>query len=128
MADLTSGRRIVATMEFDELTLVRLVTPANPIEYSEQDALRLQDAHLAHLHSLWSEGLLLAAGPARGDDAVRGLSLLRADEDVARALMARDPSVAAGRFEVEYLSWSVPAGMIVSGEGAPPSSTAEARS
>jgi uncharacterized protein YciI len=115
-------------MEFDDLTLCRMVKGPQADELSRDDAIRLQDAHLRHLHELWSQGLLLAAGPAAGDDRVLGLSLLRGDADVAQALMARDPSVLGGRFAVEYLSWSVPTGMVISGEGAPPASLAEAQS
>jgi uncharacterized protein YciI len=115
-------------MEFDELTLARLVNPRVPADLSADEAARLQDAHLAHLHSLWLQGLLVGAGPAQGDDTVRGLALLRADTDTTRALMERDPSIQGGLFELEVLTWFVPAGMVVSGEGAPPSSVAEARS
>jgi uncharacterized protein YciI len=115
-------------MDFDDLTLVRMVKPANPVEFSTEDAVRLQDAHLNHLHTLWSQGLLLAAGPAQGDDTVLGLGIVRGDLDAARALMSQDPSVIEGKFGVEYLSWSVPAGMVVSGEGVPPRSIAEALS
>jgi uncharacterized protein YciI len=115
-------------MEFDDLTLVRVVAGPKADELSPEDAVRLQDGHLHHLHELWSQGLLLAAGPAGGDDAVLGLALIRGTVDVAQALMARDPSVVEGRFAIEYLSWFVPAGMVISGEGAPPSSLAEARS
>jgi uncharacterized protein YciI len=115
-------------MDFDELTLVRIVSGPSADDLSTDDAIRLQDAHLKYLHQLWSEGLLLAAGPAGGDDSVLGLGLLRTDVDTARALMSRDPSVLAGHFGVECLNWTVPAGMVISGEVAPPSSLAEARS
>jgi uncharacterized protein YciI len=113
-------------MDFDDLTLVRMVTPSDPVELSPEESFRLQDAHLAYLHELWSQGLLIAAGPASGDDNLRGLSIIRGDVEVARALISQDPSVLGGKFEVEYLSWSVPAAMVVSGEGAPPKSVAEA--
>lgn len=115
-------------MDFDELTLVRVVSGPSADDLATEDAVRLQDAHLKYVHQLWSEGLVLAAGPAGGDDTVRGLALLRTDVDTARALMSRDPSVIAGRFGVECLNWSVPSAMVISGEGAPPSSLAEARS
>ena len=116
-------------MEFDDLTLIRVIAGSKADELSTEDAVRLQDGHLHHLHELWSQGLLLAAGPAGGgEDPVLGLALIRGAVDVAQALMARDPSVVEGRFAIEYLSWFVPAGMVISGEGAPPSSLAEARS
>src|ERR1700760_3189767 len=115
-------------MEFEEFTLFRMVTGPRADDLNPEDRARLQDAHLGHLHQLWSQGNLLAAGPAEGDGRALGLGLRRGDVAVATALMARDPSVVEGRFGVEYLTWSVPAGMIISGEGAPPASLAEARS
>jgi hypothetical protein len=42
--------------------------------------------------------------------------------------MSHDPSVVEGRFGVEYLTWMVPAGMVISGDGTPPASIAEAQS
>ena len=115
-------------MEFDEFTLFRMVKGARADDLSAEDRTRLQDGHLGHLHALWSQGNLLAAGPAEGDGQVLGLGLIRGTVDVATALMSQDPSVAEGRFGVEYLTWTIPAGMVISGEGAPPASIAEARS
>jgi uncharacterized protein YciI len=115
-------------MEFEEFTLCRMVSGPRADELTAEDCARLQDGHLSHLHDLWSQGNLLAAGPADGDGRVRGLGLIRGDVAAATAFMSRDPSVVAGRFAVEYLTWTVPAGMIISGEGAPPASVAEARS
>jgi uncharacterized protein len=115
-------------MEFEEFTLCRMVPGPKADELSDEDRVRLQDGHLNHLHELWSQGSLVGAGPAGGDDRLLGLGLIRGDVDVAAAFMSRDPSVVEGRFAVEYLSWTVPVGMIISGEGAPPASIAEARS
>src|SRR6201989_3004545 len=115
-------------MEFDEVTLFRMVPGPHADDLPDEDQTRLQDAHLAHLHGLWSQGQFVGAGPAEGDGRVLGLGLIRGDVAVATALMARDPSVIEGRFAVEYLTWSVPAAMMISGEGAPPASIAEARS
>jgi uncharacterized protein YciI len=115
-------------MEFEAFTLCRMVDGPQADQLTADDLSHLQDGHLSHLHELWSQGNLLAAGPAEGDGRVRGLSLIRGDVDAAAALMSRDPSVIAGRFDVEYLAWTVPTGMIISGEGSPPASIAEARS
>jgi uncharacterized protein len=130
------GRRVevsrladrLPNMEFDEFTLFRMVEGARAGDLTTEDRMRLQDGHLSHLHELWSQGNLLAAGPAEGDGRVLGLGLIRGNVDIATALMSQDPSVVEGRFGVEYLTWMVPAGMVISGEGKPPASIAEAQS
>ena len=58
-------------MDFDRYTVVLLVTPADPPQLSEDEADRLQDAHLSHLADLHDRGVLLAAGPL-GDPAAGG--------------------------------------------------------
>jgi uncharacterized protein YciI len=120
---------IVPIMKFDHLILLRLLRPGDAVDPDPAEADRLQDAHLSYIHDLWERGLLVAAGPAGlEDDALRGFGLLRTDIETAAKLMAQDPSVLAGRFEVELTPWMFPAGMIVAGAGAPPKSVAEARS
>ena len=103
-------------VEFDRYTVVLLVTPEHPPELSEEEADRLQDAHLAHLAELHERGILLAAGPV-GDLSqprrrYRGLSLLRCDPDEALRLKGEDPAVQAGVFELVAMPWLVPGGAL----------------
>jgi uncharacterized protein YciI len=102
-------------MEFDRYTVVLLLTPDDPPELSEEEADRLQDAHLSHLAHLHDEGVLLAAGPV-GDPGsrrhYRGLSILRCDPDEALRLKGEDPAIKAGVFEMVAMSWMLPAGAI----------------
>ena len=102
-------------MDFDRYTVVLLVTPANPPPLSEEEADRLQDAHLSHLADLHDRGLLLAAGPL-GDPGglrhYRGLSILRCEPDEAIRLKGEDPAVRAGVFELVAMPWMLPAGAI----------------
>jgi len=102
-------------MDFDRYTIVLLLTPDHPPELSDEEADRLQDAHLSHLADLHDRGVLLAAGPL-GDPGsrrhYRGLSILRCDPDEALRLKGEDPAVRAGVFELEAMSWMLPAGAI----------------
>jgi uncharacterized protein YciI len=103
-------------MDFDRFTAVLLVTPANPPELTDEDARRLQDAHLAHLADLHDRGVLLAAGPVGSLDdprrRYRGLSILACEPEEALRVKGDDPAVRAGVFELVALPWLVPAGAI----------------
>jgi uncharacterized protein len=100
-------------MDFDRYTVVLLVTPAHPPQLTEEEAGRLQDAHLDHLADLHERGVLLAAGPV-GDPGARrqfrGLSILDCEPDEALRLKGEDPAVRAGVFELVAMPWMLPAG------------------
>jgi hypothetical protein len=53
------------------------------------------------------------------------MGILRADIETTRTLLSQDPTVLAGKYDLEYLSWMVPNGMVISGKGAPARSDAE---
>jgi uncharacterized protein YciI len=102
-------------MDFDRYTVVLLVTPDNPPQLSEEEADRLQDAHLSHLADLHERGVLLAAGPLgdpSGQRRYRGLSILRGEPDEALRLKREDPAVHAGVFDLIAMPWMLPAGAI----------------
>jgi uncharacterized protein YciI len=102
-------------MEFDRYTVVLLVTPQHPPELSDEEADRLQDAHLSHLADLHERGVLLAAGPlgdSSGRRHFRGLSILGCEPDEALRLKGEDPAVRAGVFELVALPWMLPAGAV----------------
>jgi uncharacterized protein YciI len=101
-------------MEFDQFTVVLLLTPADPPELDETEADELQDAHLNHLATLHESGRLLAAGPLPGEPGrmFRGLNIFGTGPDEARALAEQDPAVQAGWFELAVLPWVVPAGAV----------------
>jgi uncharacterized protein len=92
-------------MKFDEFTISLLVSGPTP----NSDV--FQDAHLAHLASLYDAGSLLAAGPL-SDPAgeLRGLSILNVPVDEARRLKEADEAVSAGVFSVRVLPWRIPVG------------------
>jgi uncharacterized protein len=100
-------------MDFDRYTIVLLLTPENPPQLSDEEAGRLQDAHLSHLADLHERGLLLAAGPVGdpgGKRHYRGLSILDCEPDEALRLKGEDPAVQAGVFELVAMPWMLPAG------------------
>jgi uncharacterized protein len=103
-------------MDFDQLTVVLLVTPEHPPELTEEEATRYQNAHLAHLAKLHDDGVLLAAGPAGSLDEprrhYRGVSLMRCSPEEALRLKSEDPAVRAGVFELVALPWMFPAGAL----------------
>ena len=96
-------------MEFDSFTVSLLVLRDDAPVWDDQAATAMQDAHLDHLATLHEQGHLLAAGPL-GHDRFRGLSILRATPEEARALKEADPAVRAGRFDIVVMPWQVPAG------------------
>ena len=102
-------------MDFDRYTVVLLVTPADAPRLSEDEAGRLQDAHLSHLADLHDRGVLLAAGPLgdpSGQRHYRGLSIMRCEPEEALRLKGEDPAVQAGVFELVAMPWMLPAGAV----------------
>lgn len=103
-------------MDFDRYTVVLLLTPANPPELTEEEAGRLQDAHLNHLAELHEQGVLLAARPVgdleSGRRTYRGLSIMRCEPEEALRLKGEDPAIKAGVFELVAMPWMMPAGAI----------------
>ena len=66
----------------------------------------IQSAHMANIRRLAAEGKLLLAGPFGDDGDLRGVFVFKvATIDEARALVASDPAVQAGRLRVELHPW-----------------------
>jgi uncharacterized protein YciI len=100
-------------MEFEQYTVALLVTNPDAPVLTDEEAARVQDAHLAFLADLHDQGHLLAVGPlADPDGELRGLSILNVDVERARELKAADPAVQAGVFALRIVPWSVPAGAL----------------
>jgi uncharacterized protein YciI len=116
-------------MQFDEFSLVLLMTGPKDDELGEERRDELQDAHLNHLATLHEAGHLIAAGPLVGgaETGFRGASILKVDVAEARVLSEQDPSVQAGVFEVKVLPWLVPAGAVRYSRTTFPHSSAEAQ-
>jgi uncharacterized protein YciI len=115
-------------MEFDQFSLVLLLTGPKDDEIDEQRRDEIQDAHLNHLATLHEAGLLFAAGPVLGgaETGYRGASILNVGADEARDLCDQDPAVQAGVFDVKVLPWLVPSGAVQYSRTRFPHSSAEA--
>jgi uncharacterized protein YciI len=94
-------------MEFDSYAFVILRRGPRAAEYDGEGAVRLQEAHLAHLREMHEAGKLAIAGPFRDqeDETLRGICLYTTSLEEARELAARDPAVRAGRMAVESMTW-----------------------
>ena len=73
---------------------------------SEDEAQRLQRAHLDNIQRLADEGKLVLAGPFLDSGDVRGIYVFDVRTvDEARALTESDPSIKAGRLVMELHPW-----------------------
>jgi uncharacterized protein YciI len=72
-------------------------------EQQRQDDLK---AHISYQHSWLDKGILLMGGPYPDDEG--GLALFAADsEDEIQALVAADPCVASGTYQVTVHQWRI---------------------
>jgi uncharacterized protein YciI len=94
-------------VELDRYTFVLMRRGPRAAEFSDKEALELQEAHLAHLDEMAAAGKLAGAGPfsAQPDETLRGLCFYRCGIDEARELAERDPAVQAGRMSVDVFTW-----------------------
>jgi len=114
-------------MDFDRFTITLLALRDDAPEFTPEQEDALQDAHMAHLADLHEAGYLLAAGPLLDRNSpFRGLSILSAGVEEARALKERDPAVQAGKYRVIALPWMVPAGAMNFSPASFPRSASEA--
>lgn len=74
-------------------------------------AAKLQEAHMAHLTSMYEEGYTSLTGPMGDDGNLRGIVIYNtATLKEADSLARLDPMVQAGRLEVEVRPWWVAKG------------------
>lgn len=95
--------------------VVLLVRPPHPPEFDKARLDEIQEGHMANIRRLHSEGKLLKAGPFEDYSGrnVRGMFILKTDQlEEAKALVATDPAVKAGRLTPEFLKWYVEKGSL----------------
>ena len=91
---------------FDQYQLVLLERRPDAPELDEQAGDSLQRQHLGHFARMRAAGLMTVAGPIRGDDAIAGICIYRADTpERARRLAEDDPAVRAGRYTIRSMDW-----------------------
>ncbi|WP_421773289.1 YciI family protein [Gracilimonas sp.] len=73
---------------------------------TEEEAMKLQQEHLAYLGGLYEEGIINLNGPSGGESDIRGFSVYNvATIEQARKYAENDPMVKAGRLVVEVHTW-----------------------
>ena len=105
----------VAPIEFDSFIVVLLLRQPNAPDLPKAELDQLQAQHIANIRRLEGEGKVLKAGPIEDYSGrnVRGMFILKTDSlDQARAWVATDPTVKAGRLVPEYLKWYVEKGSL----------------
>ncbi len=92
--------------EFDRYQLVLLERAADPPALDDETGETIQRQHLGHFARMRAAGLLMVAGPIRGDDAIAGICIYRAGSpERARKLAEDDPAVRAGLFVPRVMGW-----------------------
>lgn len=88
-------------------TYVMAFLKAGPSRSQDDDeAARLQRAHLDNIERLSREGKLVLAGPFMDDGDFRGIYVFDVDTvEEAEALTATDPAIQAGRLTMELHPW-----------------------
>jgi hypothetical protein len=101
-------------VRLDAYTIVMLRRPAGAPSMSDEELEALQLEHLAFNVRMRAAGHALINGPVSGqpDESLRGISIFRTSVEETRKLMEDDPSVRAGRLEVDAFTWLMPAGLL----------------
>jgi uncharacterized protein len=118
--DLNDGsamdsKSVEAPFELDRFEFVLLKRPVNPPTMSEEELDALQELHMAHLLAMTNAGAIRVAGPVeeQSDESLRGMCLYQTGSlERARELAASDPSVLAGRLEVDVMYFYCPKGSL----------------
>lgn len=75
-------------------------------DQSEEEAAKLQEAHLAHLGRMYEEGYADISGPFGDDGELRGITVYNVPTlEMADSLANLDPMMKSGRLVVEIKPW-----------------------
>jgi uncharacterized protein YciI len=102
-------------MELDRFELVLLKRPNSGPPMTDDEIDRLQELHIAHLVQQTDAGAIRVAGPVdeQSDVALRGIALYQTGSiERTRTLASSDPSVIAGRLEVDVMYFYCPKGQL----------------
>jgi uncharacterized protein YciI len=106
-------RQVEDIMDHTSCWLGLLKRPAEAPDLSEETLAALQEGHLANINKMAASGDLVIAGPMGDDGTLRGIFVFRTpEEEKIRAMVAQDPSIQAGRLEMELYRWTVPRGSL----------------
>jgi uncharacterized protein len=101
-------------VKLDAYTVVFLRRPARAPRLGEAELEALQEEHIAFNARMREAGHALITGPLSGqpDESLRGINLFRTSVEETRRLMEQDPSVKAGRLQVDVFTWYMPPGLL----------------
>lgn len=86
-------------------------------ERSEEEAKKLQAAHMENIGRLAEEGKLVLAGPFIDDGELRGIYIFDVKtKEEAKALVETDPAIQQGSLEMELIPWYGSAALMEVGE------------
>jgi len=75
-------------------------------DQSEEEANKMQVAHMENIQRLSDEGLLVVAGPFLDDESLKGIYIFDvAGIEEAKKLTETDPMIQSGRLEMELHAW-----------------------
>ena len=75
-------------------------------EQNEEEAAKIQEAHLAHLGKMYELGYADISGPFGDDGDIRGITIYNVPTlQIADSLAKADPAVKAGRLVIEIHPW-----------------------
>lgn len=103
------------SIELDRYELVLLKRPTSSPPFSDEELEQLQARHIEHLLEQTRLGNIRVAGPVdeQQDESLRGMCLYQTGSlDQAREFASSDPSVLAGRLEVDVMYFYCPKGSI----------------
>lgn len=80
---------------------------------SEEEAKKLQAAHMANIGKMAKLGKLVLAGPFLNNGDIRGIYIFAVETiEEAKALTATDPAIKAGSLEMELIPWYATATLV----------------
>ncbi|MBL8173701.1 MAG: hypothetical protein JNK48_03475 [Bryobacterales bacterium] len=89
-----------------------LMASPNRPDIPKDEAMKIQEGHMAHLNALAEKNWLVAAGPMMTPGNLRGLVISKCKSlDEARQFAGQDPAVKAGRLFLEAYLWQAPEGL-----------------
>jgi uncharacterized protein YciI len=103
------------TVGFDRFEFVLLKRATNGPAHSEEELERLQELHIAYLKTRTDAGMIRVAGPfdEQVDESLRGLCIYQTGSlERTRAIASLDPSVVAGRLDIDVMYFYCPRGVL----------------
>jgi len=101
-------------VKLDAYTVVFLRRPARAPSLGQEELDALQAEHVAFNARMREAGHAVITGPLGGqpDESLRGINVFRTPVEETRRLMDQDPSVRAGRLEVDVFTSFMPPGLL----------------